>query len=192
MRPSPNFTIEATKAQGDWKTGPRSQGFAHRKINCKSELSPLHTLPPTPIHRKSSALNVRLQTDPRAFLYQLSTFQNTIARSISDSHLIVFKSLTHLSAECHSKACCCPATYEDHREVVWPELPGPETGPSGRQVSRHTLLLTRNLFPPSSGRDGFTCWTGICCMVDNATIFPGCPHLWASSHLIHFHVLPHV
>ena len=71
-----------------------------------------------PIHRKSSALSVRLQTDLRAFLYQLSTFQNTIAPSISDSHLIVFKSLTHFSAECRSKACCCPATYEDHGEVV--------------------------------------------------------------------------
>lgn len=105
-----------------------------------------------PIHRKSSALSVRLRTDLRAFLYQLSAFQSTIAPSISDSHLIVFKSLTHLSAECRSKACCCPATYEDHGEVVWAELPGPETGPSGRQVSQHTPLLTRNLFPPSSGR----------------------------------------
>ena len=88
VQPSPNFTVEATETQGDWRTGPRSQGFAHRKINCKTELSPLHAPPPKPIHRKSSALNVWLQTDPRAFLYQLSTFQNTIACSISDSHLI--------------------------------------------------------------------------------------------------------
>lgn len=93
-------------------------------MNCKTDLSPIHTLPPKPTNAREA------HPSATTLLYRTSTFQNKIAHSISDFCLIVFKSMTSPATECHSQHHCCPAASKNHGEVVWAELPGPEVAES--------------------------------------------------------------
>lgn len=84
--------------------------------------------------------------------------------------------MTAFTTEFQSKSLIAQVT-EGHMDVVWLGLPGLEVAGSPGDARRPGVLLlaAQKPFLLSPNRNGFSCYTSTCCMVDGAKRFHRLP-----------------